>query len=39
MKEIDLPFDRTKHVVYTKQAKNCVLKLLHRYFDEKTVCC
>ena len=36
MKEIDLPFDRTKHVVYTKQAKNCVLKLLHRYFDEKT---
>ena len=36
MKEIDLPFDRTKHVVYTKQAKNCVLKLLRRYYDEKT---
>ncbi len=36
MKEIDLPFDRSKHVIYTKQAKKCVQKLLHRYYDEKT---
>ena len=36
MREKDLPFDRTKHAVYTKNAKKCVQKLLHRYYDEKT---
>ena len=36
MKEKDLPFDRTKHRVYTKNAKKCVQKLLRRYYDEKT---
>ena len=35
MRENDLPFDRTKHVVYTKNAKNCVRKLLCRSYDEK----
>ncbi len=33
MEEIDLPFDRSRHVVYTKQAKKCVQNLLYRYFD------
>ena len=37
MKENELPFDRSKHVSYTKKAKKCVLKLLHRYNDKKTV--
>lgn len=36
MREKDLPFDHTKHVCYTKNAKKCVQKLLHRYYDEKT---
>ena len=36
MREKDLPFDRTKHVCYTKNAKKCVLKLLRRYYDEPT---
>ena len=36
MREKDLPFDRTKHVCYTKNAKKCVQKLLRRYYDEKT---
>lgn len=36
MRERDLPFDRTKHVVYTKNAKKCVQKLLLRSYDEKT---
>ena len=36
MKEKDLPFDHTKHAVYTKNAKKCVQKLLRRYYDEKT---
>ena len=36
MREIDLPFDRTKHTAYTKNAKKCVRDLLHRYYDEKT---
>ncbi len=36
MREKDLPFDRTKHVIYTKKAKKCVKKLLRRYYDEKT---
>ena len=36
MKENELPFDRSKHVSYTKKAKKCVLKLLHRHNDKKT---
>ena len=36
MKDIDLPIDRSKHVLYTKKAKECVQKLLRRYYDEKT---
>ena len=36
MREKDLPFDRTKHVIYTKNAKKCVRKLLRRYYDEQT---
>ncbi len=36
MREKDLPFDRIKHVCYTKNAKKCVQKLLRRYYDEKT---
>jgi hypothetical protein len=36
MKEKDLPIDLTKHKVYSKNAKKCVQKLLHRYYDEKT---
>jgi len=36
MQEKDLPINRTKHVVYTKNAKKCVQKLLHRYYNEKT---
>lgn len=36
MKEIDLPIDRSKHVIYTRKAKKCVQGLLHRYYDEKT---
>ena len=36
MKESELPIDRSKHVIYTKKAKKCVQKLLHRYYDEKT---
>lgn len=36
MKEKNLPFDRTKHVCYTKNAKKCVQRLLHRYYDERT---
>ncbi len=36
MREKDLPIDRTKHAVYTKTAKKCVLRLLRRYYDEKT---
>jgi len=36
MKENELPIDRTKHKVYSKNAKNCVRKLLHRYYDERT---
>ena len=34
MREKDLPFDHTKHVCYTKNAKKCVQKLLRRYYDE-----
>ena len=36
MKEKDLPIDLSKHVIYTKSAKKCVQKLLHRYYDGKT---
>lgn len=36
MKEKDLPIDLNKHVIYTKNAKKCVQKLLRRYYDEKT---
>ena len=36
MKEKDLPIDLSKHVVYTKNAKKCVQKLLHRYYDDET---
>ena len=35
MQEKDLPFDRTKHVCYSKNAKKCVQKLLRRYYDEQ----
>ena len=34
MHERDLPFDRTRHVIYTSSAKRCVQRLLRRYFDE-----
>ena len=36
MKEKDIPIDFSKHVIYTKNAKKCVQKLLHRYYDEQT---
>lgn len=36
MREKDLPFDRTKHAIYTKNVKKCVQKLLHRWYDERT---
>ena len=36
MYEKDLPFDRSKHLVYTKKAKKCVQKLLRRYYDAET---
>jgi hypothetical protein len=36
MKEKDLPIDRSRHAIYTKKAKKCVQKLLHRYYNEKT---
>ncbi|MBQ9269095.1 MAG: L-2-amino-thiazoline-4-carboxylic acid hydrolase [Oscillospiraceae bacterium] len=36
MREKDLPFDRAKHVCYTKNAKKCVKRLLSRCYDEKT---
>ena len=36
MLEKDLPFDRTKHVIYTKAAKECVQRLLRRSYDEPT---
>ena len=36
MREKDLPFDRTKHAVYTKNAKKCVQTLLRRYYDKDT---
>ena len=36
MKEKELPIDRSKHVIYTKKAKECVQKLLRRYYDAET---
>lgn len=36
MHENDLPFDRSKHVIYTKNAKKCVQGLLNRYYDAST---
>ncbi len=36
MKEKDLPIDLTRHRVYSKKVKRCILNLLHRYYDEKT---
>lgn len=36
MKEKELPFDRSKHVCYTKKAKKSVQKLRRRYYDGKT---
>ena len=36
MREKDLPIDLTKHKVYTKNAKKCVQKLLHRCYDAQT---
>ena len=36
MKESSLPFDRSKHALYTKNVKKCVMDLLHRYYDEQT---
>ena len=36
MLEKDLPFDRAKHAIYTKNARKCVQKLLRRYYDERT---
>jgi len=36
MRDKDLPIDRTRHVIYTQNAKKCVQKLLHRYYDTKT---
>ena len=35
-KEKDLPIDLTKHKLYSKNAKKCVQKLLHRYYDEQS---
>jgi len=36
VKEKDLPIDRARHAVYTKKAKKCVLRLLHRDYDDQT---
>ena len=36
MRENDLPFDRSKHAIYTKKAKKCVQTLLRRYHDAPT---
>ena len=36
MIEKDLPIDLTKHKVYSKTVKDCVRKLLHRYYDDQT---
>lgn len=33
MNERDLPFDRTRHAIYSKKAKRGVQTLLRRYYD------
>lgn len=33
MNENELPIDRARHIVYSKQAKACVQKLLRRHYD------
>lgn len=38
MREKDLPFDRTKHVCYTKNARKCVQKLHATLIREGTCC-
>jgi len=38
MREKELPFDRTKHVCYTKKAKKCVQKLHAALIREGTCC-
>ena len=35
MREKDLPIDRSKHKVYTRNAKKCVLKLLRSCYDKE----
>ena len=35
MRDKDVPIDRTKHVIYTKKAKKCVLTLLCRCYSKK----
>lgn len=36
MKDNELPIDSSKHVIYTKKAKESVQKLLRRYYDAGT---
>ena len=36
MREKDLPFDRSKHCIYSSNARKCVQKLLRRYYDKST---
>ena len=36
MREKDLPHDRARPAIYTKNAKKCVQTLLQRYYDEPT---
>ncbi len=36
MREDALPMDRARHKVYSKKARQCVQKLLRRYYDEDT---
>lgn len=35
MREKDLPIGRSKHKVYTRNAKKCVLKLLRSRYDKE----
>ena len=35
MRDKDVPIDLTKHVLYTKKAKKCVLNLLNRCYSKK----
>lgn len=36
MKDKELPIDLSRHAIYTENAKKCVQKLLHRYYDDAT---